>query len=215
MGRYSFMQKDLPLFPLNLVAFPGEHLHLHIFEPRYKQLINDCLEQKTTFGIPSYIMTRIELGTEVRIVEVSKYYPDGRMDIKTEGMGVFRVLDFQNPWQERLYSGGTVEMLETVNNTDHGLHIRIIDLIRELFHWLQMDSEISVGYSDSLYKFIHKIGLKLDEEYALLGMKSELDRQLYVHRHIENLLPVLERAESAKEKIRLNGHFKHLDPLKF
>lgn len=209
------MQKEIALFPLNLAAFPGEQLNLHIFEPRYKQLINDCLQQKTTFGIPSYILNRIEFGTEVEITEVTKYYPDGRLDIKTRGLGVFKVVDFQNPWNQKLYAGGLVKFVKHDENQDSSLNVKIIDLIRELFQWLQVSEEMPVSYSDSMYRFIHKIGLKLEEEYAILSMDNELDRQLYIHRHVENLLPILERAESAKEKIRMNGHFKHLDPLKF
>ncbi len=209
------MQKEIALFPLNLAAFPGEQLNLHIFEPRYKQLINDCLREKTTFGIPSYILNRIEYGTEVEITEVTKYYPDGRLDIKTKGLGVFKVVDFQNPWNQKLYAGGLVKFVKHEENQDNSLTVKIIDLIKELFQWLQVSEEMPVSYADSMYRFIHKIGLKLEEEYAILSMDNELDRQLYIHRHVENLLPILERAESAKEKIRLNGHFKHLDPLKF
>jgi len=80
---------EIPLFPLNIVAFPGEEINLHIFEPRYKQLINDCLDNKTTFGIPSYVKSKIDLGTETEICSITKKYPDGRMDIKTRGVKVF------------------------------------------------------------------------------------------------------------------------------
>ncbi len=59
------------------------------------------------------------------------------------------------------------------------------------------------------------ISLKPDEEYLILKMESEVKRQKYVIEHLEKLIPALERAEKAREKIRMNGHFKHLDPLKF
>ncbi len=99
------MSVELPIFPLNIVAFPGEHVNLHIFEPRYKDLVNDCLEEGLTFGIASHVLNKIELGTEVKITEVTKKYPDGRMDIKTLGLRAFSVLDFHNPWKEKLYAG--------------------------------------------------------------------------------------------------------------
>ena len=205
----------MALFPLNLVVFPGEALNLHIFEPRYKQLINDCLDKKSTFGIPSYVLNRIEYGTEVEITEVTKIYSDGRMDIKTRGLEVFKVLKFENPWKNRLYAGGTVMMMVEEDREDPELTMRVVDLAQELFSWLQMTEEIKVEKATPLHVFVHKLGLKLEEEYELLKMCNDDSRKHYLINHIKEILPVLERTERAKELIRLNGHFKNLDPLKF
>ncbi len=205
----------MALFPLNLVAFPGELLNLHIFEPRYKQLVGDCIQTKTTFGIPSFALNTIEFGTEVKITDLTKVYDDGRMDIKTQAVRVFKVVEYQNPWESKLYAGGVVELLQFGDDKDFNLHEEIVDLIQDLFRWLKQENSIDLNYDMSMYQVIHKIGLKLDEEYALLAMESEKQRQIYVHEHLSRLIPMLERAEQAKEKIKLNGHFKHLDPLKF
>jgi len=209
------MEKEIGLFPLNLVAFPGEQLNLHIFEPRYKQLINDCLELKTTFGIPAFINNKIEYGTEMRVKEVTRLYEDGRMDIKTEGLNVFKVIDFQNPWKNRLYGGGLVQTIEQDSREDKELKLRLVDLTQQLFDWLKMEEFIQIDFKTSLHQIVHKVGLKVDEEYELLKISSESDRQMYIVQHIKRILPILERAEKAKEIIRMNGHFKHLDPLKF
>ena len=84
----------IPLFPLNVVLFPGEELPLHIFEPRYKQLINECYQTKKPFGIPPFINGQVtEMGTLVQVLEISQVYEDGKMDIKTEGLKVFRILE--------------------------------------------------------------------------------------------------------------------------
>ena len=64
----------LPLFPLELVCFPGEILALHIFEDRYQQLIKDCEQQKITFGIPAYINAEMEYGTEVHLEKIVKRF---------------------------------------------------------------------------------------------------------------------------------------------
>ncbi|MFZ9045024.1 MAG: LON peptidase substrate-binding domain-containing protein [Cyclobacteriaceae bacterium] len=209
------MEKELPLFPLNLIVFPGESLNLHIFEPRYKQLINDCLQMRTNFGIPSYVNNSVEYGTVVEIVEVTKLYPDGKMDIKTRGIEIFKVLDFQNPWKDRLYAGGDVMVMAEDEKEDPELNLRLHDLSQELFSWLQVEQEIKIDYKTPLYDFIHKLGLKIEEEYELLKMCSDIERKQYIIKHLKEILPVLERTEQAKEKIRMNGHFKNLDPLKF
>ena len=208
------MEKMLPLFPLNLVVFPHEELNLHIFEPRYKQLINDCLKEKSTFGIPSHVINKIEFGTEVEITEVSKTYEDGRMDIKTKGLREFKVINFQNPWQNKDYAGGLVELLNIVEDEDPQLKIEILEKAKELFQWLQIDKDIDLSTGE-INSFIHKIGLKPEEEYKLIQIPAQSLRQQFILDHLAKIIPMLERAEKAKEKIRMNGHFKHLDPLKF
>ena len=209
------MTKELGLFPLNLVAFPGEKLNLHVFEPRYKQLINDCLEKKCTFGIPSYVNNRIEYGTEMEILEITKTYKDGRMDIRTKGILPIRVVKYENPWKDRLYAGGLIEELRFDDKEDGELKIRSIDLLQDLFSWLNLDKKISVERGTPLHEYVHKIGLTAEEEHELLIMQSEKERQLFILEHLKKVLPILERAEVARKRINLNGHFKNLDPLNF
>ena len=88
------MTNFIPIFPLGIVVYPGEHLNLHIFEPRYKQLIKECHEQKKSFGIPTVIENKMQdIGSLVTITEISKLHDNGEMDIKTKGERVFRILE--------------------------------------------------------------------------------------------------------------------------
>jgi len=76
----------LPLFPLDLVLFPGASLPLHIFEPRYREMISECLDQKKSFGVVRAKEDGVaEIGCTAEIITVTQKYPDGRMDIVTEG----------------------------------------------------------------------------------------------------------------------------------
>ena len=80
----------IPIFPLGIVLYPGESLNLHIFEPRYKQLITECFAEKKMFGIPTVVNNQLnEMGTLAEIVEISSTYENGEMDIKTKGVKVF------------------------------------------------------------------------------------------------------------------------------
>lgn len=208
--------RELALFPLNIVAFPGEAVNLHIFEPRYKALINECLSEKLTFGIPSYVLNKIELGTEVEIIEVSKMYDDGRMDIKTRALTSFRVMEFWNPWRDHEYAGGIIEYLPDSDDAiDMSLLYQFKEKASKLFVWLGEMDVPDISTIKSVYDLGHKIGLKPEEEYALLEMPSENERLNYAIRHLDHLLPALERAQNAQDRIKQNGHFKHLDPLKF
>lgn len=211
------MTKFLPLFPLNLVAYPGQPLNLHIFEPRYRQMINDCMEEKATFGIPAYINSKLEFGTEVEILELSKVYADGRMDIKTVGLNVIAIKDFHAVWKDKLYPGGEVETLENVLEGDKHLSIKMVDLANELFSWLGEEKQAKVVADElsSTYALAAKVGLSPEQEYSLLLLLHEKERQYFLINHLEQIIPALQKAEIARERIKMNGHFRHLDPLNF
>ena len=83
----------IPLFPLDLVLFPGTPLPLHIFEPRYKEMIAECMAQNREFGVVRAVEQRLaEVGCTAEIVTVVKEYPDGRLDLVTEGRQRFELL---------------------------------------------------------------------------------------------------------------------------
>lgn len=85
-----------------MVVYPGEKLNLHIFEPRYQQLITECYAETKPFGIPVVLDKNVaEMGTLIEITEIAEIYQDGKMDIRARGLRVFRVLEIDNihPWQ--------------------------------------------------------------------------------------------------------------------
>lgn len=210
------MQKFLPLFPLNLIAFPMEDLNLHIFEPRYRELINECLDDGTTFGIPTFLDGRLPgFGTEVKILSLSKRYDDGRMDVHTQGIRVFRILDFQNPVEMKMYAGGVVELLPEPQISP-SVMIGLTERVKVLYNLLGETNTFDVNKPQPYsFQIAHKIGLSLEQEYNLLNMPTENERQGFLIQHLERIIPVLQEVERTKERIKLNGHFKNLDPLKF
>lgn len=208
------MGQKLPLFPLKLVAFPGEQLNLHIFEPRYKQLIKDIETSKGTFGIAVYLDKLMPFGTEVELEEVSKVYDDGRMDIKTRGKRVFEMLSFENPMIDKLYAGGKVVFYDNDPRVGKNQYSEFIFYLKELFRLMEFQTEIVPLHLNS-FSFAHKLGLSLPEEYELLLMTNESERIRFLVRHMMKIIPILKDIESAKKKIHMNGHFKNLDPLDF
>ena len=208
------MPDHLPFFPLNLVPYPGEALNLHIFEPRYRQLINECLDEGGTFGIPVFLDNKLPgFGTEMRVTQLAKRYDDGRMDIRTEGLRVFRLITFQNPVPDKLYAGGSVEFQPNEPYAD--VMPGLAERLRRLYHLLQVPTALETDSETFSYTVAHKIGLSIGEEYELLTMPRETERQAYLIRHLERVLPVVAEVERTKERIRQNGHFKDLDPLNF
>ncbi|MGM9509491.1 LON peptidase substrate-binding domain-containing protein [Larkinella sp. GY13] len=209
------MEIYLPLFPLNLVVYPNEDLNLHIFEERYRQLIAECLEKGQTFGIPAFINNKLPgYGTEMSVTTLHKRYDDGRMDIKSKGIRIFKVANFENPSPGKLYAGGTVQVVEVEPEMGDHLDELIVKLTR-LYRLLQIKSEIDEETPLLSFRVAHKIGLSVEEEYELLTIDHENERQRFLIRHLDRVLPVVSEMERTKDRIKMNGHFKNLDPLKF
>ena len=209
------MEEMIPLFPLKLVAFPGEKVNLHIFEPRYKDLVHDVLAGDHRFGIPAYINNTLEFGTLMEITEVSKTYDDGRMDIRTLGLKVFRILDFSNPSGDKKYSTGTVQYIDSHTEQDPYLKSYMVEKLEEFFEYIHFIGQVSINEELVAYDIAHKLGLTLEEEYKVLSMNREIDRQEYITAYLDKTIPSLKRAEKAREIIKMNGHFKYLDPINF
>ena len=207
------MTNFIPIFPLNIVVYPGEKLHLHIFEPRYKQLIRECIDQQKTFGIPTVIKDKVqEYGTSMKVIELVKEYENGEMDIRTEGLEIFRILEVIESIPEKLYSGSIVNYPD--NEQDEGnrkLMQQVVKGLKELHRLLNVSKDFQKE-EDKLvsYDIAHHAGLSLEEEYELLGLLREIHRQEYLKRHLQKVLPMLMEMELLKEKIKLNGHFKNL-----
>lgn len=210
------MTNFIPIFPLSIVVYPHEDLNLHIFEQKYKQLVKECFDQKKPFGIPVMINNNMnELGTLLEIKAITKTYENGEMDIKTKGKKVFRILEVIDNVPDKLYSGAIVNY---PHNHEHGKRLlinKVIGSIKQLHQLLKVSKPLHKN-EDELwsYDLAHSVGLTLEEEYELLTLMNELQRQEYLKRHLEKVIPVVAEMESLKEKIKLNGHFKNISGFK-
>ncbi len=152
-----------------------------------------------------------EFGTLLDIVEISKTYDTGEMDIKTKGQKVFRVLEIINEVPDKLYSGAIVSYL---SNNEHGrkaLMTKVIAAIKELHKLLKVNKPFHKTEDElSSYDVAHHAGLTLKEEYEFLSLTDELHRQEYLKRHLAKVIPVVAEMETLKEKIKMNGHFKNI-----
>jgi len=124
----------IPLFPLGVVLLPQMELPLHIFEERYKVMINECLEQDRAFGVVHYDGTDIQsMGCTAKILDVIKRYEDGRMDIVTRGKTRFVIKDMD---QSRIYLQAKVlffeDELESPSDNDATLAGEVIHLLKDL-----------------------------------------------------------------------------------
>lgn len=207
------MTNFIPVFPLKIVVYPGETLNLHIFEPRYKQMILECIEQKKGFGLPPALDDKpLDLGTLMTITEVVKEYEDGSLDIRTKGDTIFRILESVDAIPDKLYSGAIVNYPENIlGQGDDKLATLIVKEVRRLYELLNVAEKFPQGKEQMLsYEIAHFVGFSLEQEYELLGLFTELHRLEYIRRHLNNIVPVIKELEEMKERIQRNGHFRNL-----
>jgi uncharacterized protein len=211
------MTNFIPIFPLSIVVYPGEDLNLHIFEPRYKQLIQEAVQTKKPFGIPTVIDNHVgELGTLVEVVEITNTYDNGEMDIKTKALAIFRILELVKSIPDKLYSGAIVNYPDNELRTGKSQMKAIMENIRHLHQLLDIQKDFKKAEADLMsYDVAHHAGLTLQQELDILGLFREDQRQEYLKRELNKMLPFIAEMENLKTKVKLNGHFKHLTGLDF
>ena len=175
-------------------------------------MITECVETKKPFGIPAVLNNKMsEMGTLMEIKEISKTYESGEMDIKTEGVQVFKILEVIKELPEKLFSGAIVTYPQNITRGSSGLMKKVLHGIREIHKTLGVTKDFKKPDSElTSYDVAHHAGLSIEDEYTLLEFLDELHRQEFLKRHLVKIIPVMENMDLLKGKIKLNGHFKNL-----
>lgn len=199
--------KRIPLFPLEVVLFPGVPLPLHIFEPRYKLMVRQSMEHSQQFGV---VLSKREsiakVGCTAEIIELVKEYPDGRMDILTMGERPFRIVEV---FSEKPYREADVEFLpdadEEPEDEDAEL-LRTYERCHELIYGQAPEAEERDESTALSYQIAADLPLELDRKQSLLELRGERERRSQLLAHLRELLPSLSQRSRMREKARGNGH---------
>ena len=200
------MSSLIPLFPLEVVLFPGTPLPLHIFEPRYKEMIRECLAHDNLFGIVRAAEEGVaEIGCTAEIVSVTKEYPDGRLDIVTEGRKRFEVLRLD---QERSFLRAEVALIEDEPSVpEKEQTARAVQLHSEILGMAGAVQDLSAADQAALSFYLAgSLPLDLDFKQKLLSLRGEAERISALIQYLETVLPVLRRTAQARQKAGGNGH---------
>jgi uncharacterized protein len=206
------MTNFIPIFPLNIVVYPGEQLNLHIFELRYQQLITECIDQKKPFGIPTVIGESLqEVGVLLNVSELSNRYQDGKMDIKSTGVKRFRILEYIARVPDKLYSGAIVYYFDDDYSRFENKQQQVLKKLQQLHAKLGVEKNYKKEQHELLsYDIAHHVGLSLQQEYEVLGLTTEVQRLEYINRHLDKMLIEAQNAEETIARIKLNGHYRSL-----
>lgn len=196
----------LPLFPLELVLLPGTPLPLHIFEPRYKEMIRECLTTSAPFGVVRAVEDGIaDVGCTAEIITVTKEYPDGRLDLICEGRSRFEVLELN---RDRSFLQAEVLMVpDEPGATTEQERVRAVQLHLEILSLAGAVQDLSAADQNQLSFYLAgSLPLDLDFKQKLLSIHSESQRIEAVAAYFGELLPKLKRSAQAREKAGGNGH---------
>jgi Lon protease-like protein len=196
----------LPLFPLDVVLFPGTPLPLHIFEPRYREMIGECIANNSPFGmIRAQPQGLAEIGCTAQIVSVTKKYPDGRLDIVTEGRNRFEVLQLN---QERSFLRGEILLIsDEPGKPTSEETARAIQLHADILALAGATQDLSAAdHSVLSFYLAGSLPLDLDFKQKLLEMRSEKLRIAALIEYLDAILPKIRRATRARTASGGNGH---------
>ena len=203
----------IPLFPLNVVLLPGADLPLHIFEPRYRQMVSRCLDDKTEFGmllsLPKGI---VRVGCTAEITEVINRYEDGRMDILAVGRAPFRILELLHT--EALSEESLLEgQVDYLDDRERAVEPRVR---RELVQLYEVCHTIVYGDyprkiqgnvpEDFSYMVAGTLPMDLMWKQQVLELRSEADREERLVTYLREWAPHLQKREAVRQRAGGNGH---------
>lgn len=201
---------DIPLFPLNVVLMPGTPLPLHIFEERYKQMVNECLDSETEFGmiLADEGGTR-RVGCTAKIVELVQRYDDGRLVILVEGSQRF---ELKNIITGKPYYVGEIEYLQDESEEDVGPLaeecVMLLERVIEAATEGSVGIEIEPPYHNLSFAIAGRIEFDLETRQEILELTTEKRRLEKVRELLAEAADRLEREQQARKKAEKNGHLR-------
>jgi len=205
----GLMQPDrIPLFPLNVVLFPGEPLPLHIFEPRYRRMVRHCLDSRSPFGMLLALSDGVvRVGCSAEILEVTRRYGDGRMDILTVGRQRFRIVDLFT--EDSLLEGQVDYLVDNDSLLDPQKRLQLVELYEVCYTLLFSGMPKSLEESpQELISFAISGALPIDLlwKQQILELRSEAERQDRLLTYLREWAPHLQKVETLRHRTAGNGH---------
>lgn len=201
--------KRIPLFPLEVVLFPGALLPLHIFEPRYKLMVRHCREHEQPFGVVlSQGEAIAQVGCSAEILEVAKEYPDGKLDILTMGRHPYRVVKV---FQEREYWEASVKFLDEEPFEEPSPNASLMELYNRCHHLVfggPPDMSEQSSFEFLTFQIASEMPLDLAYKQKLLEMRNEGERQMSLESALHKWLMDFEQLSRARRIAGGNGHAK-------
>jgi Lon protease-like protein len=205
------MKQKISIFPLNLVVFPNSRYPLHIFENRYKKMIQNCLDNNEGFGITAKIGQEISsIGSYVTIHKILKKYITGEMDIIVKAQKRFHMLDYIiGP------DGYYIAEVEDFPDFDYEIDINLVDELQTMFEQIlnKINYHLEESFWENYYststksfKLAEKSGLSLEQQQTLLSIQNENERLSFLLDYFEKVDKNLSENAAHRNIILGNGY---------
>src|SRR6478609_3246368 len=190
---------EIPMFPLSVFPLPGEMVPLHIFEPRYKQLLIDAETKDISFGIFFNHVTNVEkIGSLVKLESVIKRYPQGESDIIVKCQDLFSMNKLYRTFRDKLYPGGEVNFWNV--DVTSSVSKRLQDAFKEYLLYFQIRNSEA---TPSLFSIANEISLDFDERLRFVKSNDD-QKETFLLSHLKYQTQLLYQAEKAKDVFHLN-----------
>jgi Lon protease-like protein len=202
---YSRTVDEIGIFPLGIVLLPTERVPLHIFEPRYRELIGECIDDESEFGLVFADENGVrDLGTRAGVTEVLEEFDDGRMNIVVEGRERFRV---ERLTQGRSFMTAIVEPVDDeVSDADAEIAARAAGAFRALATLAEAETgEIDVASPQLAFELAAQVELAPEAKQGLLELRSEQQRLELVADMLDAARAALIAARELGDRAKRNG----------
>lgn len=189
----------IPMFPLSILPLPGELVPLHIFEPRYRQLLQEAEASDISFGIFfNHVINSEKIGSLVRLESVIKRYPSGESDIVVKCHDIFTMETLYRTFKSKLYPGGDV----TFWNVDLNelASVKLEELFLEYLAKRNITRQQAIF---STYAMAQELNLELNDRYTFL-LCDEQKREAFLLQRIKYQMHILQHEEKSKDVFHLN-----------
>ncbi|MCB0703873.1 MAG: LON peptidase substrate-binding domain-containing protein [Saprospiraceae bacterium] len=199
-----------------MIVFPGEVVNLHIFEPRYQQLIRECRDEHIHFGIPPFINNKLmPLATEMELLEISKVHAKGEMDISVQALHQVKIHEYYPVAPDKLYPGGQCKQIPFDALSDPFLDQEIQRLLESILSQVPFRGKKPTGSTAfRMEEYVHLVGMNVSKMYEMYEANKQTDRQQLFLEHLRQIMPQVRQMEEMRQKVQMNGHFKNVIPPK-
>ncbi len=197
----------IPLFPLDVVLFPGAPLPLHIFEERYRDMVRDCLSREAAFGVVCASQEGLAvIGCTARIARILNDYPDGRRDILTEGRDRFEIkhLDDSLPYLQadvQFFADAGPDASREMRERCLAMHFEVLELAGADVRHVGLDLNEPISF-----QVAWSLPAGLDFKQELLTLRSDVERTDRLLDFYKMILPKLRGGMQARQSAERNGH---------
>lgn len=204
---FKHSSQIVPMFPINTIVLPGEELPLYIFEPRYKQLLNEAIHQNIVFGIPFVKYGRIsKYGTLVALKNVVNYTSTGEMNIVVMGLNTFKIKTFYDEFPGKLYPGAVLDEYFPDNTEADSTqlkktHFEFLNFQQRLNKNIEKDSAIMLKNS---FEFAKLLDLSIEHKYNLITKSSEDERLRYIREYLIMNAAIIAQEEKLRNRFIMN-----------